>query len=128
MYNRAVAGTYPPGSTIKPFIASAALQDGVVSSSAAFETPAEITVGQWTFPDWKKHDGVTDVRRAIAESNNIFFFALGGGWGPIKTGLGPDRIKEGLEKFGFGSKVGIDIPSESEKIKDGRKLVYRQYL
>ena len=113
MYNRAVAGTYPPGSTIKPFIASAALQDGVVSSSAAFETPAEITVGQWTFPDWKKHDGVTDVRRAIAESNNIFFFALGGGWGPIKTGLGPDRIKEGLEKFGFGSKVGIDIPSES---------------
>ncbi len=112
MFNRATSGTYPPGSTIKPFIASAALEDGVVSPSVAFETPASIKVGQWTFPDWKKHDGVTGVRRAIAESNNIFFFAIGGGWGPIQTGLGPERIKNGLEKFGFGNETGIDLSAE----------------
>jgi len=113
MFNRAVSGTYPPGSSIKPFIASVALEDGVVDQSVAFETPAAITIGQWTFPDWKKHDGVTNVQRAIAESNNIFFFAIGGGWGPIEDGLGPERIKQGLEKFSFGAQTGIDLNSEA---------------
>lgn len=112
LFNRAISGVYPPGSSIKPFIATAGLSAGVVSVDLAFDTPPEIEVGQWKFPDWKDH-GTTDIRRAIAESNNIFFFAVGGGWGPIKNGLGPDGIKNGLEKFGFGDKTGVDLPGES---------------
>ncbi|MDH4358756.1 MAG: penicillin-binding protein 2 [Candidatus Berkelbacteria bacterium] len=113
LFDRAIAGTYPPGSSIKPFIASAGLTEGVVNDSIAFDTPSEIVIGDWHFPDWKDH-GTTDIKRAIAESNNIFFFAVGGGWGPIKQGLGVERIKTGLEKFSYGSKTGIDLPGEAE--------------
>ncbi|OQA52588.1 MAG: Stage V sporulation protein D [candidate division WS2 bacterium ADurb.Bin280] len=111
LLNRAIAGEYPSGSTIKPFIASTALFEKVVDDKIAFDTPAKIELGQWSFPDWKDH-GMTDIRTAIAESNNIFFYALGGGWGPIKNGLGPERIKNGLEKFGFGKILGIDLIGE----------------
>jgi len=111
--NRAVSGVYPSGSTIKPFIASTALNDGIVSENTSFETPPFIKIGQWVFPDWKDH-GLTDIRRAIAESNNIFFYALGGGWGPIPNGLGPEGMKKGLEKFGYGKKSGIDLTGEEE--------------
>jgi len=111
--NRAISGVYPTGSTIKPFIASTALNDGIVSEDTAFETPPFIEIGQWVFPDWKDH-GYTDIRRAIAESNNIFFYALGGGWGPISNGLGPEGMKKGLEKFGFGKKTGIDLTGEGD--------------
>lgn len=112
LLNRAISGEYPSGSSIKPFIATAALADGVISADTSFDTPAKIEIGQWDFPDWKWHTGSTNVVRAIAESNNIFFYAIGGGWGPIQNGLGPERIKEGLEKFGFGQKIGIDILGE----------------
>jgi penicillin-binding protein 2 len=112
LFNRAISGTYPPGSSIKPFIASEGLAEGVVNESVAFDTPPAIEIGQWRFPDWKDH-GVTNIKRAISESNNIFFFAIGGGYGPVKSGLGPDGIKEGLEKFGYGDKTGIDLVSES---------------
>ena len=113
LLNRAIAGTYPPGSSIKPFIATTGLADGVVDQNLAFDTPSEIVIGQWRFPDWKDH-GYTDIRRAIAESNNIFFMAVGGGWGPIQPGLGAQRIKEGLSKFGFGEKTGVDLLGEGE--------------
>lgn len=112
LLNRASAGSYPSGSTIKPFYATAALANGVVSESTAFDTPPFIEIGQWKFPDWKDH-GLTDIRRAIAESNNIFFYAIGGGYGPIKNGLGPDGMKKGLERFGFGKSTGIDLTAEA---------------
>ncbi|TSC93310.1 MAG: penicillin-binding protein 2 [Candidatus Berkelbacteria bacterium Licking1014_85] len=110
LINRAISGIYPSGSVIKPVIASAALQEKVVSPDYKIDTPAEIKIGQYTFPDWKDH-GVTDIRRAIAESNNIFFYALGGGWDKIK-GLGINRLDQYLEKFGFGNPTNIDLTGE----------------
>jgi len=111
--NRVTTGVYPSGSTIKPFIATAALEAGIVSEDTAFDTPPFIEVGQWKFPDWKNH-GLTDIKTAIAQSNNIFFYSLGGGYAqsPIQKGLGPDGMKKGLEKFGFGQETGIDLTSE----------------
>jgi len=111
LFDRAISGAYPAGSAIKPFIATSALEDGIVNKDLAFDTPPFIQIGQWKFPDWKDH-GLTNIETAIAQSNNIFFFALGGGWGPIKNGLGPEGIKKGLEKFGFGSRTGIDLTGE----------------
>lgn len=113
MLNRAISGEYPSGSSIKPFIATVALADGVITKDTSLDTPAKIEIGQWAFPDWKWHTGSTNVVRAIAESNNVFFYAVGGGWGPIQNGLGPNRIKDGLEKFGFGKKIGLDIVGEA---------------
>ena len=112
LLNRVVSGQYPPGSTIKPIYAVAALQENVVTPSFAIDTPPEIRIGEYVFSDWKDH-GLTDIKKAIAESNNIFFYALGGGWDKIK-GLGIKRMEEWLKKFGFDSKTNIDLTGEAE--------------
>lgn len=112
LLNRVVSGNYPSGSTIKPIIATAALSEGTITPTTSLDTSAgAIQIGQWRFPDWKVH-GTTEVRRALADSNDIFFYALGGGWQQI-PGLGPDRLKKWLTAFGFGASTGIDLPGES---------------
>lgn len=110
LLNRGISGEYPSGSSIKPVYAAAALQENVITENFAIDTPPEIKIGEFTFPDWKDH-GLTNIKKAIAESNNIFFYALGGGWGKIR-GLGIDKMDEYLNKFGFGEKTGIDILGE----------------
>lgn len=113
MMNRAISGQYPSGSTIKPIVASAGLAEKVITASTKLDTSeGKISIGQWTFPDWKTH-GTTDVKQAIAESNNIFFYSVGGGYKNI-TGLGADKLSYYLKKFGFGSKTGIDLPGEQD--------------
>lgn len=112
LFNRAIAGTYPPGSTSKPVWAVAGLNEGVIKEKTDIQTPPEIRIGDSVFPDWKAH-GHADVKRAIAESNNIFFYALGGGYDKIK-GLGPNKMKEQASRFGWGQPTGIDLPSEAK--------------
>lgn len=112
LLNRTIAGTYPSGSTLKPVIAAAALAAGTISAATRLDTSAgAIQIGQWRFPDWKVH-GVADVKRAIAESNDIFFYAVGGGYESI-SGLGPTRMHDWLQRFGFGGPTGIDLPGEA---------------
>ena len=111
MFNRAIAGAYPAGSTIKPLIASAGLQDGVITEKTTIDDPGEIKVGNYIYPDWKAH-GLVDVRKALAVSCNVFFYSVGGGWDKIK-GLGVNKLHDYLEKFGFGETLGIDLPSEN---------------
>ena len=110
LLNRATSGQYESGSTIKPFVFTAGLSEKVITPQTAFDTPSEIRIGEWVFPDWKDH-GLTDVRRAIAESNNIFAFTVGGGWDKYQ-GLGPQRLTSWLSRFGFGQKTKIDLPNE----------------
>ncbi|HLB95596.1 MAG TPA: penicillin-binding protein 2 [Patescibacteria group bacterium] len=112
LFNRAVSGTYPSGSTIKPVIAAAGLQEGVITENTTINAPGEIKVGNYTYPDWKVH-GLTDVRKAIAESVNIFFYAVAGGWDKIR-GLGIVKLKDYLLKFGFEERTGIDLPAEAK--------------
>lgn len=108
LLNRVVDGLYPPGSTIKPFVAAAALQEKTIAPNTQLDTSAgAIEIGQWRFPDWKTH-GVTDVKRAIAESNNIFFYALGGGWNKI-SGLGVERLERYYQMFGLGQSTETDF-------------------
>ncbi len=110
LYDRSIKGMYPPGSIIKIVMAAAGLAEKVINVNTSFDTPAEIKIGDYAFPDWKDH-GVTNVERAIAESNNVFFYALGGGYDKIK-GLGIDKINKYWRLFGLGEKTGIDIPGE----------------
>jgi len=113
MFNRGIAGVYPPGSIAKIIMASAGLQEGNITAKTSMVTPAAIKIGEYTFPDWKDHSyESTNVERAIAESNDIFFYALGGGFQNIK-GLGIDKIKEYWQLFGLGEKTGIDLPGEA---------------
>jgi penicillin-binding protein 2 len=110
LLNRAISGEYPPGSIFKPIIAAAALEEKIIQEKTAINCSGLISVGQWKFPDWKTH-GITDVKKAIAESCNVFFYALGGGWSDIE-GLGINKIKKYANLFGLGNPTGIDIPGE----------------
>jgi penicillin-binding protein 2 len=114
LYPRAIAGEFPSGSTFKPFIAYAAMAEGVVSEYTSFLSIGGLRIGQWYFPDWKAGGhGITDVRKAIAESVNTYFYIIGGGYDSV-TGLGVSRISDYAQRFGFGHKTGIDLPGEGE--------------
>lgn len=112
LLNRVISGRYPPGSSIKPIVAAAGLQEGVINSKTTIEDPGEIKIGNYIYPDWKIH-GKVDVYKAIAESCNVFFYSVGGGWGSIK-GLGVQKLDDYFAKFGFGQKLGIDLPGEEK--------------
>jgi penicillin-binding protein 2 len=113
LFNRASNGAYPPGSTIKPFLAAAALQEGVITQNTTVNSVGGITIGSYHFLDWKSGGhGVTDVKKAIANSVNTFFYMVSGGLNG-QGGLGIDRANSYLQKFGFDEKTGIDLPNES---------------
>jgi penicillin-binding protein 2 len=109
LLDRIASGEYPSGSIIKPFIAAGALEEGTVNETTTVLSNGGIKIGDYSFPDWKAGGhGVTNVIKAIAESVNTYFYAIGGGYQNIK-GLGPEVIKKYLEKFGFDSSPIIDI-------------------
>ena len=119
-FNRAISGQgYITGSTIKPFIASAALEEKIISPEKLIYAGGLIEVPDrynpenvYIYHDWKVH-GWTDMRKAIAQSVNVYFYTIGGGYGE-QEGLGPTRIKKYLGLFGWGKKTGIDLPAEGE--------------
>ncbi len=113
LFNRAVSGEYPSGSTIKPVMAAAALEEGVITEKTSFLSSGGLRIGEWFFPDWKAGGhGVTNVRKAIAESVNTFFYYIGGGFQDF-IGLGIERIVKYEKMFGLGSQTGVDLPGEA---------------
>ncbi|MBZ1345418.1 MAG: penicillin-binding protein 2 [Candidatus Nealsonbacteria bacterium] len=117
LFNRAIAGRYLIGSTIKPLIALAALEEKIISpekqlyTRGFIEIPHQYAPGTaFRFRDWTNH-GRVDMKKAIAQSSNVYFYTIGGGYGDQK-GLGPTKIKEYLNLFGWGKKTGIDLPGE----------------
>jgi len=116
LFNRAISGRYLMGSTIKPLIASAALEEKIINPDkkincqGLIEVEHTYTSETTKFLDWTVH-GWTDLRKAIAESCNVYFYTVGGGY-KEQEGLGPTKIKEYLELFGWGEKTGIDLPGE----------------
>jgi penicillin-binding protein 2 len=114
LFNRAVSGNFPSGSTIKPIIAAAALEEGVIKENTYVNSVGGIWIGQWYFPDWKAGGhGLTNVKKAIAESVNTFFYYIGGGYESF-SGLGIDKIVEYLNLFNLGSQSGLDLPQEAK--------------
>lgn len=112
LFNRAISGEYPPGSTIKPLLAAGALDAGTITPTTTIESRGGIRVGRFFFGDWKAH-GFTDLRRAIAVSSDVYFYSVGGGYGSV-PGLGMERMKLYEERFGWGRKTGIDLPGEQD--------------
>jgi len=113
LFNRAVTGTYPPGSTIKPMLAAAALQEDIITPQTTVLSVGGLSIGPWHFPDWRAGGhGTTDVFKAIADSVNTFFYLAVGG-DESRAGLGLERTTHYLEDFGWGSATGIDMPGEA---------------
>jgi len=112
LFNRAMLGTYPPASTVKPFIAVSALSEGVITPRTVVHDP-----GYWQLPgtekrfrDWLRWGhGKVDVTKAIEESVDTYFYQ-------VAYDLGIDRLYFWMSKFGYGERTGIDIsPSEESR-------------
>ncbi|MFZ5365593.1 MAG: penicillin-binding protein 2 [Patescibacteria group bacterium] len=113
LFNLAIKGEYPSGSTIKPVIASAALEEGIVTENTSFLSTGGLRIGQWFFPDWLAGGhGLTNIKKAIADSVNTYFYMVGGGYGDFE-GLGVKRINYYGALFGLSQPTGIDLPGES---------------
>ncbi|CAK0764603.1 Peptidoglycan D,D-transpeptidase MrdA [Gammaproteobacteria bacterium] len=108
LYNRAMRGQYPPGSTIKPFVTLAGVEHGLVSGKRGVYCPGwyRLSGEEHKYRCWKHTGhGAVDMNRAIVESCDVFFYDLAGN-------LGIDRLSNYLSRFGFGSKTGVDISGE----------------
>jgi len=113
LFPRAISGEYPSGSTFKPVVAAAALSEGIITEHTTFLSTGGIAILQWFFPDWRAGGhGTTNVKKALAESVNTFFYIIGGGKDDF-IGLGVARITDYASRFGLGAKTGIDLPGES---------------
>jgi len=117
--NRAISGLYAPGSVVKPFVALAALSEGIISPEKKIFSAGSISIPNPFFPDkksifkdWKAH-GWVDMRHALAVSSDVYFYEIGGGFEDIK-GLGINKIYEYAQKFGLGRKTGIDLEGEAK--------------
>ncbi|MFN8522154.1 MAG: penicillin-binding protein 2 [Chloroflexota bacterium] len=119
-FHRAIAGNYPPGSTFKLVTGLGALQEGVATRDTIIESKGVLYVPhdyypafRQPFPDWAPLGRLNYVQ-AIANSSNIYFFYLGGGYEQDKfTGLGNERLARYARMLGYGARSGLDIAGES---------------
>jgi len=116
--DRAVSGLYAPGSIFKPIVALGALTEHTVDplkqifSSGQLEIPNPYNPKEKTiFKDWEAH-GWIDMRHAIAESSDEYFYQIGGGY-PGQTGLGIANIEKYANLFGLARPTGVELPNEA---------------
>lgn len=106
MENRSISGQYPPGSTYKPVIAAAALEEGLITPETTFYCNGTFTLGNRIFRCWnEKGHGHISLHRAIVESCDVYFYNLG-------KLLGVDKIASYAKTFGLGAPLGIDLTRE----------------
>ena len=125
--NRAISGLYIPGSIVKPFIALAALKEGIISPQKQIYSSGSISLPnpynpelKNVFKDWKAH-GWVDMKRAIAVSSDVYFYTIGGGY-EDQRGLGIEKIESYAKIFGMNSKTGVDLPGEISGIIPNQSL------
>ena len=125
LFNRAVVGTYPPGSTIKPMLALAALETGATNV-----TRRSVCIGWYSLPgsthryrDWRPGGhGEVDLHDALAQSCDVYFYE-------ISRDIGIDRMHYYLDQFGLGKKTGLDLTGESNGLVPSRawkKTAFRE--
>ncbi len=110
-FNRAVSGTYPPGSVFKIVTALAALEQGSVDAHTSVQDEGELTVGEykyanWYFTQYGRTEGVISLEKALARSNDIYFYKAAE-W------VGPTALAEFSTLFGFGKATGIELAGEA---------------
>lgn len=119
LLNRAVAGSYAPGSIFKPVVAMAALENGLATGATSFECPGYFDLGNTRFRCWTRgQHGLLTMREAIQHSCNVYFFHLG-----LKCG--PDYIYHMAAALGLGEKTGISLDFESSGVLPNEGWVRR---
>lgn len=119
LLDRAISGTYPPGSTYKLITASAVLTEKSVTSEFTVEDTGVISVGGGTFGTWNylengKTEGQVNMRKALQRSNDIYFYK-------VAEKLGVEKLDIYSKEFGLGTVTGIDIPGEAAGTVPGTK-------
>ena len=114
LLNRAIGGTYPPGSTFKLITAAAGLENKVIDENFVVEDTGILRIGDFSFGNWYfthygKLDGEVNVVKAIKRSNDIFFYKLA-------ALVRVDNLSKFAQKFGLGSKLGIDLTGEEKGV------------
>jgi len=117
-YNRAISGRYAPGSTYKPLVGIAALEEGIITPTTTIYDKGYVSYDglQFTCMDWrhgKGAHGALTLSKALAFSCNIFFHEAG-------VMLGIDNIDKWAYAFGLGRKTGIELPGEIEGIRSNK--------
>ncbi|NJD31012.1 MAG: penicillin-binding protein 2, partial [Gammaproteobacteria bacterium] len=107
LYDRALRGVYPPGSTVKPMVALAGLEHGIDPKATRFcQGYYQLPGDSHRFRDWKKGGhGTVNMHSAIAQSCDVYFYG-------VAEKLGIDRMHDFLAQFGLGAATGIDIGGE----------------
>ena len=106
LQNRAISGQYPSGSAYKPIVAAAGLSVGVIDPELTVYCPGHFRLGRRSYRCWKRAGhGSVDLRRALKESCDVYFYQLG-------VQLGIDRLAEFARGFGLGSRTRIPLPEE----------------
>jgi penicillin-binding protein 2 len=105
LLNRALRGTYPPGSTYKPFMALGALETGTRSASTIIQDNANWTLGGHTFRSHGSALGPVDMARSIIKSSNVYYYSLA-------NEMGVDTMHDFMAPLGFGQITGIDLRGE----------------
>lgn len=117
LYNRALRGLYPPGSTVKPFVGLAGLETNTISVDHKLFCPGYYQLPNVShhYRDWKKGGhGSVNMEEAITQSCDVYFYSLA-------SMLGIDRIYSFLHYFGFGEKTGIDLVGEKQGLLPSRE-------
>jgi len=121
LLNRALRGTYPPGSTFKPFMAMAALNSGKRSATTVINDGGTFQFGNHTFRSHgDKGLGPVDMVRSIVKSSNVYYYSLA-------NEMGVDLMHAQLTPFGFGVKTGIDLEGEVTGILPSTEWKRRYY-
>lgn len=123
LLNRAAQGTYPPGSTFKPFLALASLFLGVRTTNYTMNDPGYFMIPGSThkFRDSDPRGlGVINMKQAIIRSSDAYFYKLG-------LDMGIDRIDKGLSLFGLGQKTGIDLPIENSGLLPSKEWKAKRF-
>lgn len=117
LFNRALSGQYPPGSTSKPFFALLGLEENIVGYKQKIVCPGyyQLPNDDHKYRDWKKRGhGKMNLDQAITQSCDVYFYDLA-----YRTGI--DRMSAFMKQFGFGSKTGIDTTGERSGLMPSRK-------
>jgi len=107
LQNRCLQGVYPPGSTIKPFLALGGLAEGLIDPSATVYCNGSVVLYGHRFRCWRRGGhGFVNLERALAESCDVYFYLLG-------QRLGIEGMAKWFHRFGFGERTGIDLSFEA---------------
>jgi penicillin-binding protein 2 len=121
LLNRPLRGTYPPGSTYKPFMALAVLESGVRTPTQTISDPGFFMLGAHRFRDSKPAgNGIVDLRKSIVVSSDTYYYSAA-------LDMGVDRIHDFMKPWGFGQLTGIDINNETTGILPSSHWKMRRY-